>query len=165
MFSAKTMTYQIARNETSLGTFSEEELRAGMAAGRFQPADWGWREGMREWMPLSAILNLPGASPPPLPPMAAQASPRMEDNAGMRLLMPIGRSGWAIAAGYLGLFALIVLPAPLALIAGIVAVVDIRRSRRGGAPKYGMGRAIFGLVMGAIGTAILVFIVLASVFG
>ena len=36
------------------------------------------------------------------------------DDAAMRMLLPVGRSGWAIAAGYLGLFSLIVLPAPYA---------------------------------------------------
>ena len=70
----------------------------------------------------------------------------------MRLLLPVGRSGWAIAAGYLGLFSLLILPAPLALIIGIIAVVDIRRSTRTDRPKHGLGRAWFGIVMGALGS-------------
>lgn len=73
----------------------------------------------------------------------------------MRLLLPVGRSPWAIAAGYLGLFSLIVLPAPLALAVSIVAIIDIRRSHSGPKPKHGMGRAIFGLIMGVLGTAVL----------
>ena len=32
---------------------------------------------------------------------------RDDHSAGMRMLMPVGRSGWAIAAGYAGLFGLI----------------------------------------------------------
>jgi len=79
----------------------------------------------------------------------------MEDDPGIRMLMPVGRSGWAIAAGYLGLFGLILFPAPIALIVSIIAIVDIQKSKKTGKPKYGMGRAIFGLIVGVIGTLIL----------
>ena len=81
----------------------------------------------------------------------------MGDHLGARLLLPVGRSGWAIAAGYLGLFALVIIPAPLALIVSIIAIVDIRKSAHSGKKKHGMGRAIFGLVVGTIGSAILLF--------
>jgi hypothetical protein len=66
------------------------------------------------------------------------------DNAAMRMLLPVGRSGWAIAAGYAGLFSVLFVPAPVALILAILAIRDLRRHRE----KHGMGRAIFGLVMG-----------------
>jgi hypothetical protein len=78
--------------------------------------------------------------------------PVMDDPA-MRMLLPIGRSAWAIAAGYLGLFSFIVFPAPLALILGIIAIRDLRKHPE----KRGMGRAIFGLVMGGLGTCVLLF--------
>ena len=87
-----------------------------------------------------------------------QAPPSLGDNAGMRLLLPVGRSGWAIGAGYLGLFSMVLLPAPLALIISIVAILDIRKSKGTAHVKHGMGRAIFGLVMGILGTALLVLI-------
>lgn len=62
------------------------------------------------------------------------------------MLLPVGRSGWAIAAGYAGLFAVLCFPAPLAIILGVIAIVHLRRN-----PKlHGWGRAIFGLVMGII---------------
>jgi hypothetical protein len=86
-------------------------------------------------------------TPPPLPPR-----PSLGDNAAMRMLLPVGRSGWAIAAGYLGLFALVIIPAPLALLVSLVALWDIRHSRRSAHPKHGMGRAIFGLITGLLGT-------------
>jgi hypothetical protein len=93
----------------------------------------------------------------PIQPGARLAPPPQElgDSAGMRMLLPVGRSGLAIAAGYAGLFSLIVLPAPLALLLGILAVQDIRRNPK----KHGMGRAIFGIVTGALGT-ILILIML-----
>lgn len=76
----------------------------------------------------------------------------MASDAGMRLLLPVGRSVWAIIAGYLGLFSVLLVVAPLALICGVIAIVDIRKSKNGPSPKYGMGRAIFGIVMGIAGT-------------
>ena len=79
------------------------------------------------------------------------------------MLMPVGRSGWAIAAGYLGLFGLVILPAPLALIVSIIAIWDIRKSRDTEKPKHGMGRAIFGLIVGVLGTAVLLLAVVSSV--
>jgi len=76
---------------------------------------------------------------------------RMGDDPVARMLLPVGRSGLAIVAGYLGLFSLLLLPAPLALITGILAVIDIRRHPE----KHGMGRAIFGITFGALGTIVL----------
>ena len=74
------------------------------------------------------------------------------DDAGMRMLLPVGRSGWAIASGYLGLMSLICIPAPFALVTGILAVRDIHRNPK----KHGMGRAIFGIIMGIIGSLLLI---------
>jgi hypothetical protein len=78
------------------------------------------------------------------------------NEAVMRMLLPVGRSFWAIAAGYLGLFSLLIIPAPLALICGIMAVREIRRNP----DKHGMGRAVFGIMMGGIGTAFILFILI-----
>ena len=66
---------------------------------------------------------------------------------------PIGVSGWAIAAGYAGLFALIIIPAPLALILGIIALVDLKMNPG----KRGKGRVALALITGIVGTGILLF--------
>jgi len=71
-----------------------------------------------------------------------------EDNPAIRMLLPVGRSVWAIAAGYAGLFAVLCFPAPIALILAVIAIRDIKRHPE----KHGMGRAVFGLVMGILGT-------------
>jgi hypothetical protein len=89
---------------------------------------------------------------------------KLGDDVGMRLLLPVGRSGWAIAAGYAGLFALLLFPAPIALILGIVGWRDIRRSRGTAEPKHGMGRVVFALITGGLGTAILIAIPVAILF-
>lgn len=70
------------------------------------------------------------------------------------LRLRLGRSGWAIVAGYLGLFSVLLVFAPLALGAGIVALRDIRQHPT----KLGVGRAWFGIVMGAIFTALLLVV-------
>jgi len=80
------------------------------------------------------------------------------DSAAVRMLLPVGRSGLAIAAGYAGLFALLILPAPLALLLGLLAVRDLRRNPK----KHGMGRAVFGIVTGALGTALLVWLLIVG---
>lgn len=97
---------------------------------------------------------LPGESPGiprPLPPL-----PR-PDGTSSDWLLPTNRSGWSIAAGYLGLFSLLLLPAPFALIAGILGLRDIQRNPGLG----GKGRAIFGIVMGGL-FSVLLIVVLAT---
>jgi len=85
--------------------------------------------------------------PPPPAPHVQPPKPFEEDPA-MRILLPVGRSGWAIAAGYLGLFSVLLIFAPFALVCGILALFDLKRNPK----KCGKGRAIFGIVMGVLGT-------------
>lgn len=81
------------------------------------------------------------------------------DDPAMRMLIPVGTSGWAIAAGYLGLVSVLCFPAPFALITGIIAIRSIKRN-----PKtHGMGRAIFGIVMGGLGCVVLLLALVSAV--
>jgi hypothetical protein len=57
----------VNRGATSLGGFSEEEVREGLRTGRFALTDIGWREGMATWQPLSQLPEL-GAAAPAAPP-------------------------------------------------------------------------------------------------
>ena len=57
----------VNRGATSLGVFSEEEVREGLRTGRFAATDIGWREGMANWQPLSQFTEL-GAAPSGVPP-------------------------------------------------------------------------------------------------
>ncbi len=86
---------------------------------------------------------------------------RIEDDAAMRMLLPVGRSGWAIAAGYLGLFSMVFIPAPFAVIVSVVAIREIRKQPSLG----GMGRAIFGLVMGSLFSLLFVLMIAALILG
>lgn len=157
--------YHLAKNKEPLGVFAESEIRTMLATGAMEPSDLCWAEGMDKWKPLNEVIQTGDTSPhpmapPPLPANIKQVRP--EDDLGMRMLIPVGRSAWAIAAGYLGIFALVILPAPLALIISIIAIRDLRKSRNSTTPKYGMGRAVFGLVMGILGTIVIVLILLNS---
>jgi len=64
----------VNRGATSLGVFSEEEVREGLRTGRFAPGDIGWREGMANWQPLSQFPELGSAAPAPPPPQIGAAA-------------------------------------------------------------------------------------------
>jgi uncharacterized protein (DUF983 family) len=95
-----------------------------------------------------------------VPGLPALPAYNVADDAGMRLLLPVGRSPWAIAAGYAGLFAVLCVTAPIALVLGIVAIRDLKRHPE----KHGMGRAIFGLVMGILFSIPGIFVIIALIF-
>lgn len=66
--------------------------------------------------------------------------PSVDDDPAIRMLIPVGRSGYAIAAGYFGLFSMIFFPAPIALMLGIVALRDIKQHpNKGGDSKWNAG--------------------------
>src|SRR5713101_4070210 len=90
-------TIHVNRSGTSLGTFSEEDVRARLRSGRFVGTDLGWREGMASWQPLSQFsefaADIPtGALPPPTaapvtsaiaPAPAGSTSPSPEPQSGL----------------------------------------------------------------------------------
>jgi hypothetical protein len=65
----------VNRGSTSLGVFSEQEVREGLSAGRFAPTDIAWREGMANWQPLSQFPEFGGAATPAVPPVQPGAAP------------------------------------------------------------------------------------------
>jgi len=105
----------------------------------------------------------PYASPPLQPhPQAVQSSGNMEDDPAIRMLIPIGRSIHAIIAGYLGLLSLACCPlGPLAVLFGILAIVDIKKNPK----KGGIVRAIVGIVLGLLGSLGLVMFLISWLSG
>jgi hypothetical protein len=164
--------WYFSENRQQRGPVSREALVQMCAGGQVRPGDLVWTAGMATWQPAGQVSGLfpPGSTPPPLPPDAVSAAlgyatpgnygvpPSLGQDAGMRWLLPVGRSPWAIVAGYLGLFAVLLVPAPLALIFGIIAFRDIRRHP----DRHGMGRALFGLIMGLIFSVPLVLLLVAK---
>jgi hypothetical protein len=72
----------VNRGTTSLGVFSEQEIREGLSASRFAPTDIGWREGMATWQPLSQFPEFGGAAAPAVPPVQPGAVPTSPTVAG-----------------------------------------------------------------------------------
>jgi len=70
--------------------------------------------------------------------------------------IPVGRTGLAIAAGYLGLFSILPPFAPISLIVSIIALRQLKKNPG----NLGRGRAVFGLIMGILGTVVLGFFLL-----
>jgi len=74
---------------------------------------------------------------------------------------PVSVSPLALLAGYAGLVAFLVVPAPIAVVLGWVALRDLRKHPE----KTGRGRAIFALLVGVPLSVVLVVGVVAVAFG
>src|SRR5215467_8822614 len=59
----------VNRGETKLGQFTEDEIREGLASGRFLTSDLFWRDGMATWLPLAQFAGT-GSTDAPAPPVA-----------------------------------------------------------------------------------------------
>jgi hypothetical protein len=153
------------------GPVPADELERLARQGALRPHDLVWRDGMPQWQTAQTATGFfptAGVAPPPLPqqfpgpyPYPQYAQKPIGDDAGVRMLLPVGRSGWAIAAGYLGLVSILGVFAPFAVIVSIIAIRDIKSHP----DRHGMGRAVFGLVMGILGCVILAFAVVGILAG
>lgn len=152
----------VAQQGTPHGPTTLDLLSQHAVAGLLRRDSLVWRAGMTQWARADSVPELvavfatlppdaPAAGTPPIQPGPVMAAPRAspQDDLAMRMILPVGRCPWAIAAGYLGLLSVLLVPAPLALASGIVAVIRIRKTPG----LHGMGRAIFGIIMGGLGTA------------
>lgn len=174
--SNSTNEWYVARDGRAVGPYTMAQLQADARAGTLKQKDQVWREGLPAWVQAGGLVEIfspstpPGATtnsgarsapatsapPPPLPPQPVgyatpQARPTdIGQDAGMRMLIPVGRSGWAIASGYLGLFSFFPLVAlvtgPAAVLTGVLAIRQIKRDPN----KHGMGRAVFGIITGGL---------------
>lgn len=133
-----------------IGPVAHAEVLGMASKGQIGGSTPVWREGMAEWAPAREALGVRFAS-------GGDA-----DSAAIRMLVPVGRSGHAIAAGYLGLFALFpvlgAVTGPLAVLFGVLAVRHIRRDPT----AHGLGRAWFGIIVGVLGTAVSALIIVAA---
>lgn len=78
------------------------------------------------------------------PPTAPSGRPLPDPEIGLVGVLPVKTSGWAIAAGYLGLLSPLVIFAPFALALGIVALRHLKKH----SGLRGHVRAIVGIVLG-----------------
>ena len=78
----------IARGETKLGIFAEEEVQEGLRTGRFASTDLAWREGMASWLPLAQMEFSTGDAP--LPPGGVPPPKAKPDAQGIAAVAPTG---------------------------------------------------------------------------
>lgn len=84
----------------------------------------------------------------------AQAPRPTSNDDALKYVIPINRSGLSIAAGYVGLFSILLFPAPIALILGLLALRDLKRKPN----LLGKGRAWFAIVIGGVFTLLMLII-------
>jgi len=90
------MAIHISRGASTLGVFSEQEVRDGLRSGRFLATDLGWREGMANWQPLSQFAEFSaeiGAAPVPPPPPPVATSTITPATIGAAAEAPVSRTG------------------------------------------------------------------------
>jgi hypothetical protein len=63
----------VGRAGQEIGNYNLDGVKEGLASGFFFPDDWGWYEGLTEWLPLPAIVER--LQMPPPPPVALPISP------------------------------------------------------------------------------------------
>lgn len=83
----------------------------------------------------------------------------IEDSSGTHLLIPINTSIYCIIAGYLGLFSVLLIFAPLAILFGILGIRDVKKKK-----IHGTGRAYFALIMGVTFTIIFLTLIISGLF-
>ena len=71
------------------------------------------------------------------------AASTISDEAALRMIIPGGRLGLPIAAGYLGLFSLFPFVGILVLVTGIFAILDIWKLPE----RHGLVRTRFGVIL------------------
>jgi len=92
---------------------------------------------------------------------AEDRPPSRSPGAADRWLLPIGRPGSAIAAGYLGLLALFPVVGVICGVAAVVMGVIALRKLKRHPELVGRGRAIFGLIAGTLSVVVHVVVVVA----
>lgn len=76
----KRMKIHLNRGGQSLGQFTSEEVRSGIAEGKFLGSDLAWKDGMESWKPLSECIDLVA---PPVIDGAAIIPPSIEKVEGL----------------------------------------------------------------------------------
>jgi len=156
------------------GTGAWEPVRSSS-----EPTPWGeqrspWGEPQPGYAPQTAYGRQSAYAPQPghapqrgygthpgygaEPQYAPYASGRTDGpSSPVHWMLPVGRSWQSIVAGYLGIFSLVIwVLGPLSIAFGVWALV------RAGSGGHGRGRAVTGIVGGAIGTLIILAFVASS---
>ncbi len=89
------------------------------------------------------------------------ANQALKDDPSLKYLVPVGRSGYAIAAGYLGLFSLVIPFLCFAtMIFSILGTLDLRKHPE----KLGWGRIGTGYALGGTMTLVHLIVIASAIF-
>jgi Domain of unknown function (DUF4190)/GYF domain 2 len=138
----------VNRGATSLGVFSEEEIREGLRTGRFAPSDIGWREGMANWQPLSQFPDFAAsaiAAPPAQTVPQPTTAPAMSTLAGKTEPLAI----WSFVLSVLSLVCCGFILGIPGVICGHLALSKIQKEPQ----LQGKGLATAGLIIGYVAIA------------
>jgi hypothetical protein len=133
----------VNRGATSLGVFSEEEVREGLRTGRFAPADIGWREGMATWQPLSQFPELGVSQAAGSPP----GSTALATSAAAMKTEPLAI--WSFVLSLLGLVCCGFILGIPGVICGHLALSKLQKEPQ----LQGKGLATAGLIIGYVAIA------------
>lgn len=150
----------IRRGDQKVGPYTRDQISHMARAGTIAPTDLLWTEGRTDWTHAGNFQGLfPYTTTGPAPYQVGAGN--IEHKPGMEWVLPVKTSVWAIIAGYCGLLSVLFIFAPLAVIFGLVALYDIRTHPG----LHGLGRAIFGIVMGLIFSGLSAFFIIAMILG
>jgi len=136
------MQFFVQHQGQQTGPFTIDQIRAGLAAGTYQPSDLGWRNGLPEWQPLSTLLAANSALPPGFP----------EQPETSKLAI------WSLVLALAG-FILVGLTSLPAVVCGHLALSGIKKSN---GRQTGQGLAIAGLICGYLMSVVFVIAILAG---
>lgn len=139
---AEMAQWYFGENGRQSGPVEDAEFSALIAAQRITPATLVWRDGMREWVPLSQVMAAGGMPGQPLPMMVGMMNPTTSGLAIASLVFGV--------AGLVSCFFVLGIPA---VVCGHMALNQIANSP---VPMVGRGLAIAGLVCGYLTTLITV---------
>jgi hypothetical protein len=127
------MQIYVTKNQNRLGPYSVADVRARLAAGQFTASDFGWHEGLTNWLPLGQLLVPFPAGPGELASTALKSS------------------GFAKASFVIGILSI-----PLWLVILAVAAVSVSRGETKESPILIIaGLAMFGAMAVNLAGAVL----------
>jgi uncharacterized protein DUF4190/uncharacterized protein DUF4339 len=147
----------VNRGATSLGVFSEEEIREGLRTGRFAPSDIGWREGMANWQPLSQFAEFGDAAAAAPPPQSGTTIMTASPPAAAGQTEPLAI--WSFVMGVLSLLCCGFILGIPAVICGHLALSKFQKEPQ----LQGKGLATAGLIIGYV--AITFWLIYVLLFG
>lgn len=150
-------SYTIHKNGQNEGPFTTEQIRAGLAQGKFSPNDLAWRPGLAGWTPISQQLAADSGAPAaPGRPTAATAArhttPRKK------------QSNWVIPAIFATLFSVLSCVAmPFGILAIFFGIVAGTKESNGNAAGAAKSRSLAkGFTLVSAGLTLLAILAMAA---